>query len=210
MNQKIYGTSMMMGIGTANARLNAHDYRNMLGENKQSWGLSHEGLLWHNRKPKQYTEAFKDATIIGLYFDGSTLTYYKDGVSLGVAFTGLEDIKEPLFPIICSTASDTIMELGIRRRNFTTLLDQCRDIIQARIEHKENINKLMLPRTLKHYISVNFPAPLYDIDDDTTSRYPVFYFNLWLRNQFDVFFNNREGYLFDRGGVITLSEEPDN
>ena len=60
---------------------------------------------------------------------------------------------------------------------------------QYRLCRKQNINKLMLPRTLKHYISVNFPAPLYDIDDDTTSRYPFFYYNLWRRNQFDVFFN---------------------
>ena len=49
------------------------------------------------------------ATTIGLYFDGvaGTLTYYKDGMCLGVAFTGLQDVTEPLYPIVCSTAYRT-------------------------------------------------------------------------------------------------------
>ena len=49
------------------------------------------------------------ATTIGLYFDGvaGTLTYYKDGTCLGVAFTGLQDVTEPLYPIVCSTAYRT-------------------------------------------------------------------------------------------------------
>ena len=49
------------------------------------------------------------ATTIGLYFDGvaGTLTYYKDGACLGVAFTGLQDVTEPLYPIVCSTAAKT-------------------------------------------------------------------------------------------------------
>ena len=49
------------------------------------------------------------ATTIGLYFDGvaGTLTYYKDGMCLGVAFTNLQDVTEPLYPIVCSTAYRT-------------------------------------------------------------------------------------------------------
>ena len=50
-----------------------------------------------------------------------TLTYFQDGVSLGVAFTGLDKITEPLYPMICSTAAKTEMSLGVMRREFVSL-----------------------------------------------------------------------------------------
>ena len=55
-----------------------------------------------------------------------TLSYYKDNVSLGVAFTGLQDMKEPLYPIVCSTAAKTEMSLGMLKRDFVNLQDRCR------------------------------------------------------------------------------------
>ena len=35
------------------------------------------------------------ATTVGIFFDGvsGTLTYYKDNVCLGVAFTGLQEVE---------------------------------------------------------------------------------------------------------------------
>ena len=96
---------MMFGIGTIDARLHVDAFVNMLGENNQSWGLSHKGFIWHDGQSRQYTKSFKEniSTTIGILFDGiaGTLTYYKDGVNLGVAFTGLDSIKKPLFAIIC-------------------------------------------------------------------------------------------------------------
>ena len=61
-----------------------------------------------------------------MYFDGilGTLTYYKDGVNLGVAFTGLNEVKEPVYPIICSTAAKTEMSLGVLKRDFLNLQDR--------------------------------------------------------------------------------------
>ena len=116
---------MMLGIGTKQSRLHVDAFINMLGEDSQSWGLSHKGLLWHNGLHRGYTRPFKEnvATTIGLYFDGvaGTLTYFKDGVSLGVAFTGLDKITEPLYPMICSTAAKTEMSLGVMRREFVSL-----------------------------------------------------------------------------------------
>eukprot|EP00091_Calanus_sinicus_P013703 TRINITY_DN30428_c0_g1_i1.p1 TRINITY_DN30428_c0_g1~~TRINITY_DN30428_c0_g1_i1.p1 ORF type:complete len:123 (-),score=12.43 TRINITY_DN30428_c0_g1_i1:24-392(-) len=46
-SQRIFGTSMMFGIGTRKARLHVDAFVNMLGEDENSWGLSHKGLLWH-------------------------------------------------------------------------------------------------------------------------------------------------------------------
>ena len=58
---------------------------------------------------RQYTSAFRehDSTTVGLLFDGprATLTYFKDGVCLGAAFTGI-DTRQTLYPAICSTGLD--------------------------------------------------------------------------------------------------------
>ena len=138
-SNRVFGTSMMFGIGTKNARLHANAFVNMLGETADSWGLSHKGILWHNGDHRRYTDSFKEntATTIGIYFDGlaGTLTYYKDGVNLGEAFNGLEKVQEPLYPIICSTAAKTEMTLGVT--------------IQDRLNHENQIEQLELPDTLK-------------------------------------------------------------
>ena len=148
---------MMFGIGTKKARLHVDAFVNMLGEDEHSWGLSHKGLLWNGGRHKQYIKAFRRniATTIGLYFDGilGTLTYYKDGVSLGVAFTGLQDIKDPLFPIVCSTAAKTEMSLGVLKRDFQSLQDRCRATILSHLTHEEQIDQLKLPLRIKHFIS---------------------------------------------------------
>ena len=117
--------SMMFGVGTKKARLHVDAFVNMLGEDDQSWGLSHKGFLWHSGKHRQYTKPFREnvATTVGIFFDGitGTITYFKDGVSLGVAFNGLEDVTEPLYPIVCSTAAKTEMSLGIMKREFVSI-----------------------------------------------------------------------------------------
>lgn len=97
-SQRVFGTSIMFGIGTKYARLHANSFINMLGEDEQGWGLSHKGVLWHMGIALLYTKRFKEnkATIIGVLFDGieGTLTYYKDGKCLGIAFRGLDKVSE--------------------------------------------------------------------------------------------------------------------
>lgn len=153
--QRIFGTSMMFGIGTKRARVHVDAYVDMLGEDEHSWGLSHKGFLWHAGWNKQYIKPFQEniATTIGVYFDGvaGTLTFYKDGQCLGVAFSGLNDIKEPLYPIVCSTARKTEMTLGLLKRDFQSLQDRCRATILCHLNHKEQIQKL--PLRIKHFIS---------------------------------------------------------
>lgn len=87
---------MMFGIGTKKARLHVNSFINLLGEDDNGWGLSHKGLLWHGSVGLHYTKKFKEneATTIGLLFDGitGTLSYYKDGEYLGVAFWGLNEV----------------------------------------------------------------------------------------------------------------------
>lgn len=100
---------MMFGIGTADVRLQVDKFINMLGEDEQGWGLSHKGLLWHGGVAYRFTDRFVEnrATRIGLLFDSinGTLTYFKDGKCLGVAFHGLNKIRKPLYPFIASTGN---------------------------------------------------------------------------------------------------------
>jgi len=156
-SQRIFGTSMMFGIGTRRARLHVDAFVNMLGEEETSWGLSHKGLLWHAGRHKTYIKPFREnvATTIGIYFDGisGNLTFYKDGHNLGVAFTGLHEVTEPLYPIVCSTAAKTEMALGVLKRDFLSLQDRCRATVLSQLTHEEQIDQLKLPLRIKHFIS---------------------------------------------------------
>ncbi len=55
-SQRIFGTSMMFGVGTRDCRLHVDAFVNMLGEDERSWGLSHKGFLWHAGKNRMYTK----------------------------------------------------------------------------------------------------------------------------------------------------------
>ena len=83
---------MMFGVGSKSARTHVDAFVNMLGEDEHSWGLSHKGYLWHAGNATEYTRAFKEnvATTVGIFFDGvaGTLTFFKDGKCLGLAFSG--------------------------------------------------------------------------------------------------------------------------
>ncbi|XP_053203464.1 SPRY domain-containing SOCS box protein 3-like isoform X2 [Panonychus citri] len=112
---RVFGTSMMFGIGTSKTRLQANMFTNLLGEDDQSWGLSHKGYIWHNGESRKFCKPFREnvKTTIGLLYDScqGTLTYYKDGVKLGVAFRGLNQVSSSLYPLVSSTAAKTVMIL---------------------------------------------------------------------------------------------------
>lgn len=146
----------MFGIGTDEARLHADKFINLLGEDANGWGLSHKGLLWHGGTGLHFTKRFVEnqATKIGLLFDGvnGTLTYYKDGKCLGVAFRGLNEIKEPLYPIITSTAAKTEMVVAEARREFVNLQDRCRAEIVKCIKTPKQLKDLRLPLIITRYL----------------------------------------------------------
>ncbi|XP_060518302.1 SPRY domain-containing SOCS box protein 3 [Cylas formicarius] len=157
LTRRIFGTSMMFGIGTKKARLHEDSFVNLLGIDENSWGLSHKGLIWHSGRWTYYTKPFREnvATKIGILFDGiaGTLTYYKDGKCLGVAFRGLNDVKEPLYPIISSTAAKTEIVLDRMKRDFVNLQDRCRAVIVKRIRCKDDLSELQLPIKIQWYLA---------------------------------------------------------
>ncbi|XP_055386488.1 SPRY domain-containing SOCS box protein 3 [Condylostylus longicornis] len=168
---RVYGTSIMFGIGTENARLHNRTFTNMLGEDANGWGLSHKGVLWNNGIALMYTKPFREncPTVIGLLFDGinGTLTYYKDGECLGVAFRGLDKVKHPLYPIVSSTAAKTEMTLINTRRDFVNLQDRCRAEIIKHIKSPADLKYLTLPSIITNYLAEAFNGikPLRPVDN---------------------------------------------
>ncbi len=70
----------------------------------------------------------------------------QDGVNLGVAFNGLNEVAEDLYPVVCSTAAKTEMALGVTKREYESLQDRCRAVILAHLSREEHIDRLPLPR----------------------------------------------------------------
>lgn len=166
---------MMFGIGTRKARLHVNSFTNLLGEDDNGWGLSHKGLVWHGGVAKQFTNRFKEneATKIGILFDGiaGTLTYYKDDVCLGVAFRGLNEVREPLFPIVCSTAAKTEMVLCNTKRDFANLQDRCRAAIMKLVRSRDRLETLKLPFRITNYLAES----LCETPDAILNNYPNYY-----------------------------------
>lgn len=104
-----------------------------------------------------YTKPFREneATTVGILFDGieGTITYYKDGKSLGVAFRGLNEVKDNLYPIICSTAAKTEMTLTGMKRDYVNLQDRCRAVIVKRVRARKDLEKLMVPPRIKSFLA---------------------------------------------------------
>lgn len=169
--------SMMFGIGTKDVRLQANKFTNMLGEDENGWGLSHKGELWHGGAAYKFTQLFREnhPTKIGVFFDGinGTLTYFKDGVCLGVAFHSLNKIDKPLYPFIMSTAAKTEMYVTNTFRDFPSLMDRCRGEILKHIQQKSDLDKLELPVSVADYLKQAYceNADLIQVDNrDRHSR----------------------------------------
>ena len=94
---------------------------------------------------KHFWSAFGNWGII-IWFEFSTDIL---NFSLGVAFTGLNEISEPLYPMICSTAAKTEMSLGVMKREFLSMQDRCRATIIRSLTNEGQIEQLLLPRSLK-------------------------------------------------------------
>ncbi|XP_022095433.1 SPRY domain-containing SOCS box protein 3-like isoform X2 [Acanthaster planci] len=156
-----FGTAVMVGVGTRKALLHTTNYQyiNMLGMDDQSWGLSYKGTLWHNGTSQQYCQPFyENNTRIGILLNlyVGTLTFFKDGVNLGVAFKDLHHVGEDLYPLACSTAAETELELGVRSSRKLRLQDKCYSTILRHIGHNDNnIDILPLPHTMKHVLKVD-------------------------------------------------------
>ncbi|XP_045606689.1 SPRY domain-containing SOCS box protein 3 [Procambarus clarkii] len=160
-SQRLFGTAVMFGVCTESARLHANSFVSLVGEDQFGWGLSHKGLIWHKGKGHHYTEPFQEncSTTIGVLFDGvqGTLGFYKDTRWLGIAFTGLDTITEPLYPVIASTAAKTKLTLGATKRGWTGLQDRARHALLSALPQPQLLYTLPLPPALRHYLEDDLP-----------------------------------------------------
>ena len=130
----------------------------LIGSDKNSWGLSYKGTVWHDGKSKKYCEPFYETkTVIGVHLDlyRGTLKFYCNGKSLGEAFTGLNKVNQELFPIISSTATNSELEVGKRTCRYLSLQEKCCHTVVRCLKRKEDVGVLPLPPIIKqHLVSV--------------------------------------------------------
>ncbi|XP_005997863.1 SPRY domain-containing SOCS box protein 3 [Latimeria chalumnae] len=113
MTSPVYGTDMMVGIGTLDVNLDKyrHTFCSLLGKDEDSWGLSYTGLLHHRGNKVQFSSRFGQGSIIGVHLDTwhGKLTFFKNRKCIGVATTKLQNKK--FYPMVCSTAAKSSMKV---------------------------------------------------------------------------------------------------
>uniref|UniRef100_G3PI41 SPRY domain-containing SOCS box protein 3 n=1 Tax=Gasterosteus aculeatus aculeatus TaxID=481459 RepID=G3PI41_GASAC len=107
MTSPVYGTDMMVGIGTFDVNLDKyrHSFCSLLGKDADSWGLSYTGLLHHKGDKMNFSSRFGQGSIIGIHLDTwhGTLTFFKNRKCIGVASAELQNKK--FYPMACSTTN---------------------------------------------------------------------------------------------------------
>ncbi|KAL3876268.1 hypothetical protein ACJMK2_034135 [Sinanodonta woodiana] len=158
MTTPVYGTDMMVGVGTTDIDLNKyrHKFCSMLGRDGDSWGLSYTGIKHHKNNKQSYATKFGQGTVIGVYLDmwNGTLSFYKNRKPLGVAFRGLQG--KTLYPMVSSTAARSGMKV-IRSRSFKTSLQfMCCQMLRKVIpKHLDVLAAVQLPPGLREFLENN-------------------------------------------------------
>ncbi|MEQ2185175.1 SPRY domain-containing SOCS box protein 3 [Goodea atripinnis] len=127
MTSPVYGTDMMVGIGTSDVNLDKyrHTFCSLLGKDADSWGLSYSGLLHHKGDKLKFSSRFGQGSIIGVHLDTwhGTLTFFKNRKCIGVATTELHNKR--FYPMACSTAAKSSMKVIRSCSTPTSLLYLC-------------------------------------------------------------------------------------
>ncbi|XP_061087531.1 SPRY domain-containing SOCS box protein 3-like isoform X2 [Conger conger] len=155
MTSPVYGTDMMVGIGTSDVNLDKyrHTFCSLLGKDEDSWGLSYTGLLHHKGDKMNFSSRFGQGSIIGVHLDTwhGTLTFFKNRKCIGVAATNLQNKK--LYPMVCSTAAKSSMKV-IRSCFAPTSLQYlcCARLRQLLPDCADTLGVLPLPPGLRHLL----------------------------------------------------------
>ncbi|OBS76444.1 hypothetical protein A6R68_17104 [Neotoma lepida] len=155
MTSPVYGTDMMVGIGTSDVDLDKyhHTFCSLLGRDEDSWGLSYTGLLHHKGDKTSFSSRFGQGSIIGVHLDTwhGTLTFFKNRKCIGVAATRLQNRR--FYPMVCSTAAKSSMKV-IRSCASSTSLQYlcCYRLRQLRPNSGDTLEGLPLPPGLKQVL----------------------------------------------------------
>ena len=119
--------SQMIGIGSNSVNLDRYksQFCSLIGKEVDSWGISYFGTIHHNGTTKNYCKKFERGAVIGCHLDlwKGTLSFFKNGTPLGVAFDGL--LGKQLYPMISSTAARTKMKLVCSYKTSFSLQYMC-------------------------------------------------------------------------------------
>ncbi|XP_064859229.1 SPRY domain-containing SOCS box protein 3-like isoform X2 [Oncorhynchus nerka] len=155
MTSPVYGTDMMVGIGTCDVNLDKyrHTFCSLLGKDDDSWGLSYTGLLHHKGDKVNFSSRFGQGSIIGVHLDTwhGTLTFFKNRKCIGVAATELQN--KHFYPMTCSTAAKSSMKV-IRSCFAPTSLQYlcCARLRKLLPECPDTLSVLPLPPGLRHLL----------------------------------------------------------
>ncbi|XP_051905133.1 SPRY domain-containing SOCS box protein 3a isoform X2 [Hippocampus zosterae] len=155
MTSPVYGTDMMVGIGTSDVNLDRyrHSFCSLLGKDVDSWGLSYTGLLHHKGDKMNFSSRFGQGSIIGVHLDTwhGTLTFFKNRKCIGVAATDLQNKR--FYPMACSTAAKSSMKVIRSCSAPTSLLYLCCvRLRQLRPDCTDTLDVLPLPPGLRHLL----------------------------------------------------------
>ncbi|XP_052779752.1 SPRY domain-containing SOCS box protein 3-like isoform X2 [Mya arenaria] len=158
MTTPVYGTDMMVGVGTVDLDLNKyrHKFCSLVGRDAESWGMSYTGMLHHKGLKQMYASKFGQGTIIGVHLDmwHGTLSFYKNRKPLGIAYRGLQGKK--LYPVVSSTAARSGMKV-IKCRSFKTSLQfMCCQVLRTVIpRHLDVLKVIDMPPGLREFLENN-------------------------------------------------------
>lgn len=173
MTTPVYGTDMMVGVGTVDLDLNKyrHKFCSLVGKDSDSWGLSYTGMLHHKGKRDPYATKFGQGTIIGVHLDmwHGTLSFYKNRKPLGIAYRGLQGKR--LYPVVSSTAARSGMKV-IKCRSFKTSLQfMCCQVLRTVVpEHLDVLKVIDMPPGLREFLENNMNWLLQHSPLDTGTR----------------------------------------
>ncbi|KAM8876369.1 SPRY domain-containing SOCS box protein 3-like isoform 1-T1 [Synchiropus picturatus] len=145
MTSPVYGTDMMIGIGTSDVNLEKlkYSFGSLLGLDEDSWGLSYTGYLQHKGDKVKLTSRFGQGSVIGLHFDTwhGTLTFYKNQYYLGIAV--IQQQNKKFFPMICSTAAKSSMKVIRSCYTPTSLQYLCCVKLRQMLPHSPDVLKTL-------------------------------------------------------------------
>ena len=137
-----------------------HETRKIRDRKAKLWLLDRFGYLYEFSRgycKKPFTEQLKTPAVIGVLLDINlgTLSYYKNGVPLGVAVRGINYEHYDLFPCVMGI-NGTRMTLGRRFRSFNNLQDRCRATIMREIYNEADTDLLPIPKSTKRYLNDDY------------------------------------------------------
>ncbi|XP_054010919.1 SPRY domain-containing SOCS box protein 3-like [Hylaeus anthracinus] len=129
----VYGTDIMVGVGTSKVDLNGKSdtFCSLLGLDKESYGFSYQGYVQHGDEKRKYGCCFGQGSLVGIYLNTwrGTLEFFVNREPLGIAFTGLQDVM--LYPMVSSTAAQSMMRLTHACSIPVSLQTECLAVLKS-------------------------------------------------------------------------------